>query len=127
VGGAAPLRASEVAGVEEGVSYGGSGVAGVGQRGRERHGELNGGEEATSLRAERGEQRGGGLRQAGVTPVRNPGYQRGQSAVIGLGLVPVEVGEDPGPKPGHWTRSGWPDTMRVRRAGAATCRRGQIG
>jgi hypothetical protein len=38
--------------------------------------------------------------------VRNPGRQRGQSVVIGLGLVPVEVGEHLGPKLGHWTRSG---------------------
>jgi hypothetical protein len=56
-GGAAPLRGGEVAGVEVGVGYGGSGVAEVGQRGRGRHGELNGGEEATNPRAERGERR----------------------------------------------------------------------
>jgi hypothetical protein len=34
---------------------GGSGVVGVGQRGRERHDELNGEEEAMNPRAERGE------------------------------------------------------------------------
>jgi hypothetical protein len=78
-------------------------------------------------RAERGERRREGLGRAGVTPVRNPGRQRGQSAVIGLGLVPIEVGEHPGPKPRHWTRSGWPDIVRARRAGATTRRRGQIG
>jgi hypothetical protein len=56
-GGAAPLHGGEVTGVEAGVGYGGSGVAGVGQRGRGCHGELNGGEEATNSRAERGERR----------------------------------------------------------------------
>jgi hypothetical protein len=59
--------------------------------------------------------------------VRKSDRQRGQSGVIGLGLVLLEVGEHPGPKPGHWTRSGWPDTVRARRAGAAARRRGQIG
>uniref|UniRef100_A0A804MJP4 Uncharacterized protein n=1 Tax=Zea mays TaxID=4577 RepID=A0A804MJP4_MAIZE len=54
-GGAAPLRVDEVVGVEVGVGYGGSGVAGVGQRGRGCHGELNGGEEAMNPRAENGE------------------------------------------------------------------------
>jgi hypothetical protein len=39
------------------VSYGGSGVTGVGQRGRGRHGELNGGEGAMNPRAEKGERR----------------------------------------------------------------------
>jgi hypothetical protein len=53
--GAAPLRGGEVAGVEVGTSYGGSGIAGVGQRGRGCHGELDGGEEAMNPRAERGE------------------------------------------------------------------------
>jgi hypothetical protein len=52
---------------------GGSGVAGIGQRGRERHIELNGGEKATNPRAERGERRGEGLGRAGVTLVRNSG------------------------------------------------------
>jgi hypothetical protein len=105
------------------------GVTGVGQRGRERHGELNGGEEATNPRAERGERRREGLVRAGVTLVRNPGCQRGQSTVIGLGLVPVEAREHqhPRPKLGHWTRSGWPDTVWAWRAGAAARRRGQIG
>jgi hypothetical protein len=56
-GGVAPLRGSEVAGVEAGAGKGGSRVTGVGQRGRGRHGELNGGEEATNPRAERGERR----------------------------------------------------------------------
>jgi hypothetical protein len=54
-GGAAPLRGSEVAGVEAGVSYDGSGVAGVGQRGRGCHDKLDGGEKAMNPRAERGE------------------------------------------------------------------------
>jgi hypothetical protein len=57
VGGAAPLRGGEVTGVEAGASYGGYGVAGVGQRGRGCHGELDGGEEAMNPRAERGERR----------------------------------------------------------------------
>jgi hypothetical protein len=39
------------------VSSGGSGVAGIGQRGRGRHGELSGGEGAMNPRAERGERR----------------------------------------------------------------------
>jgi hypothetical protein len=56
-GGVAPLHDSEVAGFEAGAGYGGSGVAGVGQRGRGCHGELNGGEEATNPRVERGERR----------------------------------------------------------------------
>jgi hypothetical protein len=56
-GGAAPLRGGEVTRVEVGAGYGGSGVAGVGQRGRGRHDELNGGEEAMNPRAERVEQR----------------------------------------------------------------------
>jgi hypothetical protein len=51
--GTAPLRGGEVAGVEAGASKDRSGVAGVGQRGRGRHGELNGGEEAMNPRAER--------------------------------------------------------------------------
>jgi hypothetical protein len=36
-------------------------------------------------------------------------------------------GEHFGPKPEHWTGSGWPDTVRARRASAAAHRRGQIG
>jgi hypothetical protein len=52
-GGVAPLHDGEVAGVEAGAGYGGSGVTGVGQRGRGCHGELNGGERAMNPRAER--------------------------------------------------------------------------
>jgi hypothetical protein len=55
--GAAPLRGGEVAGVGAGAGYGGSGVAGVGQRGRGCHDELDGGERAMNPREERGEQR----------------------------------------------------------------------
>jgi hypothetical protein len=51
--------------------------------------------------------------------VRNSGRQEGQSAMIGLGLVPVEVGEHFGPKPGHWMGSSGSDTVRARRASAA--------
>jgi hypothetical protein len=78
-------------------------------------------------RAERGEWGREGLGQARVTPVRNPGRQRGQSAVIGLGLVSVEVVEHPVPKPGHWTWSRWPDTTRARRTIVAEHRRAKIG
>ena len=49
------FRGGEVTGVEAGMSYVGFGVDGVGQTGRGRHDELNGGEEATNPRAERGE------------------------------------------------------------------------
>jgi hypothetical protein len=76
-GGAAPLRGGGVTEVGAGVSYGGSGVTGVGQRGRERHDELNGGEEATSSRAERGEQRRQGLGRAGEALVRHFGHGEG--------------------------------------------------
>jgi hypothetical protein len=50
--------------------------------------------------------------------------QERQSTVIGLGLVRVEVGKHFGPKPEHWTGSGWPDTVRARRASATARRRG---
>jgi hypothetical protein len=62
----------------------------------------------------------GGKRQrknfgrAGVTLVRNSGRQERQSAVIGLGLVPVEVGEHSRPKPGHWAGSRWSGIVRAR-------------
>jgi hypothetical protein len=55
--GAAPLRGGEVTGIEAGAGYGGSGVAGVGQRGRGCHDELDGGDRAMNPRAERGERR----------------------------------------------------------------------
>jgi hypothetical protein len=82
---------------------------------------------ATRPRSERGERRRKSSRRVGVTPVRNSGRQERQSTVIGLGLVPVEVGKRFGPKPGHRTGSGWPDTVWARRASAAARRRGQIG
>jgi hypothetical protein len=126
-GGAAPSRDGEVAGVGTGACYSGFGVAGVGQRGGRRLGELDGGVVATRLRSERGNQRKNSSRRAGVTPVRNSGREKRQSAVIGLGLVPVEVGEHSGPKPGHWMGSGWSDTVRAWRASAVARRRGQIG
>jgi hypothetical protein len=56
-GGAAPLHGGEVAGVEAGAGYGGSWVAGYGQRGRGCHSELDGGERAMNPWAERGERR----------------------------------------------------------------------
>jgi hypothetical protein len=77
---------------------------------------------ATRPRSERGKRQRKISGRAGVTPVRNSGRQERQLAVIGLGLVPVEVGEKFGPKPGHWTGSGWPDTVRARRASAAARR-----
>jgi hypothetical protein len=57
-----------------------------------------------------------------VTPVRNFGRQKRQSAAIGLRVVPVEVGEHYGPIPGHWTGSGWPNTVRACRASVAARR-----
>jgi hypothetical protein len=54
--GVAPLHGGEVIIVEASAGYGGSEVAGVGQRGRGRHDELNGGEEAMNPQAERVEQ-----------------------------------------------------------------------
>jgi hypothetical protein len=127
VGGAGPFRGSEVTGVGVGACYGGSGVAGVGQRGGRRLGDLDGRVVSTRPRSERGEQWRKSSRRARVTPVRNSGRQERQSAMIGLGLVPVDVGEHSGPKPGHWTGSGWPDTVRARRASAAARQQSQIG
>jgi hypothetical protein len=54
--------------------------------------------------------------------VRNLGRQRGQSVVIGLGLVPVEVGEHPGPKPGpNWLKA---DANKVKQARRQECHLG---
>jgi hypothetical protein len=50
---------------------------------------------------ERGKRWGESSGRARVTLVRNSGRQERQSAAIGLGLVPVEVGEHYGPIPGH--------------------------
>jgi hypothetical protein len=126
-GGTAPSRSSEVTGVGVGACYGVSGVAGVGQRGGRRLSELDGGVVATRPRSERGNRRRKSSGQAEVTPVRNSGRQERQSFVIALRIVPEEVGEHSRPKPGHWTGSGWPDTVRARRVSAAARRRGQIG
>jgi hypothetical protein len=46
-------------------------------RERERHGELNGGEEAMNPWAERGERRGEGLERTGGAPVRHSGHGEG--------------------------------------------------
>ena len=89
------------AGVGASACYGSSGVDGVGQRGGRRLDEIDGGGVATRPSSERGERWRKSSRQAGVTPVRNSGRQERQSVVIGLGLVPVEVGELFGPKPRH--------------------------
>jgi hypothetical protein len=72
-GGAAPLRCGEVVGVGAGACYGGSGVAGVGQRWGRRLGELDGGVVAMRLGSERGERRGKGFGRVGITPVRDFG------------------------------------------------------
>jgi hypothetical protein len=67
---------------------------------------------------DRGQRGGnGGKKSSGrarVTSVRNFGRQERQSAAIGLGLVPVGVGEHYGPIARQWTGSGWPDTVRAR-------------
>jgi hypothetical protein len=126
-GAAAPSCGGEVAGVGAGECYGGSGVAGVGQRGGRRLGELDGGGVTTRPRSERGKRRRKSSGQAGVTLVTNSGRQERQSVVIGLELVPIEVGEQSWPKSGHWTGSSWPDTVQARRASATARRRGQIG
>jgi hypothetical protein len=54
VGDVAPSRDGEVARVGAGAGYGSSEVAGIGQRGGERHGELSGRVLATNSRSERG-------------------------------------------------------------------------
>jgi hypothetical protein len=82
---------------------------------------------ATRPGSERGERWRKSSGRPRVTPVRNSGHLDRQSAVIGLGLVPVEVGEHFRPKPGHWTGLGLPDTVQVRLASAAAGRRGQVG
>jgi hypothetical protein len=56
-GGAAPLRGCEVTEVEAGTGYDGSGVAGVGQKGRGFHDKLDGGAKAMNPWTERGEWR----------------------------------------------------------------------
>jgi hypothetical protein len=56
-GGAAPFCGGEVAGVGASACYGSSRVAGVGQRGGRRLGELDGGVVAARPRSERGERR----------------------------------------------------------------------
>jgi hypothetical protein len=76
-GGAAPLRGGEVAGVEAGAGYGGSGVTGVGQRGRGCHSELDGGERAMNPWSERGERWWEGFGRAGATPVNHSGHGEG--------------------------------------------------
>jgi hypothetical protein len=101
VGGTVPSHGGEVTGVGAGACYDGSRVAGVGQRGGSRLGKLDGGVVATRPRSRRGKRRRKSSGRAGVTPVRNSGRQETQSTVIGIGIVPVEVGEHSGPKPGH--------------------------
>jgi hypothetical protein len=56
---------------------------------------------ATRPRSERGNRLRKRSGQPGVTTVRNSGRQEKQSAVIGLELVLVEVGEHSGPKLRH--------------------------
>jgi hypothetical protein len=52
-------------------------VAKIGQRGRERHDELNGGEEVMNPWAERGERRGKGLGRTGGTSAKHFGHGEG--------------------------------------------------
>jgi hypothetical protein len=72
---------------------------------------------ATRPRSERGNRRRKISERAGVTPVRNSGRQERQSVVIGLGLVPVEVGA-------LWAKAGALDGvgMAGHRVGAASKR-----
>jgi hypothetical protein len=70
-GGTAPSHGGEVARVGVGACYGGSGVAGAGQKQRGRLGELAGGVLTTRPGSERGERRRKGSRRVGVTPVRD--------------------------------------------------------
>jgi hypothetical protein len=70
-GGSAPSRGGEVAGVGAGACYGGSRVAGAGQKGRGALSELTGVALATRPGSERGERRRKGSGRVGATPVRN--------------------------------------------------------
>jgi hypothetical protein len=72
-GGAAPSRGGEVAGVWAGACYGGSRVAGAGQKQRGALRKLTGGALATRLGLERGERRRKGFGRVGATPLRNHG------------------------------------------------------
>jgi hypothetical protein len=68
---------------------------------------------------------GGGraLGRSRVTPARNPDHEERQSSAIGLGLVPVRVGECYGSSLGHRAGLSWPDTTQ----GTTELRRVQIG
>jgi hypothetical protein len=76
-GGAAPSRGDEVTGVGAGASYGGSGVAGAGQKRRGRHDELTGRVVAARPGSERGEWLKEDSGRVGVTPVRDSGHGEG--------------------------------------------------
>jgi hypothetical protein len=58
--------------------------------------------------------------RVGVTPAKNLGHEMGRSSAIGLGLVPMRVGECYGPTLGHRAGLSWPDT-----AWGAASRRGR--
>jgi hypothetical protein len=111
-GGAALAHGGEVARAGVGVGYSSSEVPGVGQDQQGEPHEHTGGFWPRN-RGQRWENGGGrapgGL---GVTLARNPGRRERQSSVIGLGLVPVGVGDCYGPTSGHGAGLSWPDTTR---------------
>jgi hypothetical protein len=120
VGGAAPPRDSEVAGVGADACYGGSGVAGVGQRRGERHGELSGGFVATSPRSEGGN---GGEKASGGPEELRP---------WGEGLRHAKASDsfskgrgNSGTNTGHWARLIWPVTAQAWQTAATELRRSQ--
>jgi hypothetical protein len=77
--------------------------------------------------SERGERRRESSGRVVAVPVSNSDSWERPTTVIGLSLVPVEVGERYGPTSGNGTGLRWPDTVRAQRANAAAHRRGQIG
>jgi hypothetical protein len=77
VGAAAPAHDGEVAGVGASAGYGGSGVAGAGQKRRGRLSELTSGALTTRMGSERGEQQRKSSGRVGATPARNQGRGEG--------------------------------------------------
>ena len=104
-GGTTLAQSGEVTEAGAGVGYGGFEAAGVGQNyrgGLDEHAE---GVSATRPGSERGEWRRENSGRVDITPARNSDRWERQSTAIGLGLVPVEVGERYGPTSG--TGWGW--------------------
>jgi hypothetical protein len=120
------LLDGEIVGARVGVGYGGSEAARVGQNCQGGLGEHIEGVSATRPGSERGGRRRESFGRVGAVPLRNSDRWERQSTAIGLGLVPMEVGERYGPTSGHGTGLGWPDTVRERRSNAVTHQRGQI-